>query len=44
MWYIEEVPFFFFANLTATILILAVLTFSIPPFINWLMDKMHQED
>lgn len=44
MWYIEEVPFFFFANLTATILILSALAFGIPPFINWLMEKMHQEN
>ncbi|MBI5871022.1 MAG: hypothetical protein HZB44_08755 [Actinobacteria bacterium] len=44
MWYIEEVPFFFFANLIATILILSALAFGIPPFINWLMDKMHQEN
>ncbi|MDO8736350.1 MAG: hypothetical protein Q7K29_04630 [Thermoleophilia bacterium] len=43
MWYIEEVPYFFFANLIATILILSVLAFGIPPLINWLMEKMHQE-
>lgn len=44
MWYIYEVPFFFFANLIATILILTALTFGIPPIINWLMEKMHQAD
>jgi len=44
MWYIYEVPVFFFVNLVATILILTVLAFGIPPLINWLMEKMHQED
>ena len=44
MWYIEEAPRFFFINLFATITILTVLTFGIPPLINWLLEKMHQED
>ncbi len=44
MWYIEEAPRFFLINLFATIAILTGLTFGIPPLINWLMDKMHQED
>jgi len=44
MWYIMEAPQFFFINLFATIAILTVLTFGIPPLINWLLEKMHQED
>ena len=44
MWYIAEAPWFFLINVFATIMILTVLTFGIPPLINWLMEKMHQED
>ena len=44
MWYIVEAPRFFLINLFATIAILCVLTFGIPPLINWLMEKMHQEE
>jgi hypothetical protein len=35
---------FFVINVVATTLILTGLTFGIPPFINWLMAKLHQED
>ncbi|MEK6536399.1 MAG: hypothetical protein AABZ63_02800 [Actinomycetota bacterium] len=44
MWYIVEAPRFFLINLFATIAILTILTFGIPPLINWLMKKMHQAD
>ena len=43
MWYIMEVPGFFFTNLIATTVILLTLAFGIPPLINWLMARMHQE-
>jgi len=43
MWYIMEVPQFFLINLIATTLILVTLSFGIPPVINWLMKRMHQE-
>jgi hypothetical protein len=44
MWYIVEAPRFFLINLFATVAILTILTFGIPPLINWLLEKMHQED
>jgi hypothetical protein len=44
MWYILEDTRLFLINLTATIMILTVLAFGIPPLINWLMVKLHQED
>ena len=40
MWYIMEVPWFFFSQVLVTTLILAVVSFSIPPFINWLEGKL----
>ena len=44
MWYIVENTRFFLINAIATTVILTGLTFGIPPFINWLTDKMHKED
>jgi len=44
MWYIVEAPRFFLINLFATIAIMTILIFGIPPLINWLMKKMHQAD
>ncbi len=43
MWYIMEVPGFFIYNVVTTTLILAALSFGIPPFINWLEKKMNKE-
>ena len=43
MWYIFEVPKFFFFNLISTTLILVVLSFGIPPVVNWLTEKMNKE-
>lgn len=44
MWYIVENTRFFLINLIATTSALVVLSFGIPPLINWLMAKMHQEE
>lgn len=44
MWYIVENTRFFLINLIATTLILTGLAFGIPPLINWLTSKMHQEE
>lgn len=44
MWYIVENTRFFLINLTATTLVLCGLAFGIPPLINWLTTKMHQEE
>lgn len=44
MWYIVENTRFFLTNLIATTTALVVLAFGIPPLINWLMAKMHQEE
>ena len=43
MWYIMEVPRFFFLNLFATITILVTLAFGIPPAVNWLSHKFYHE-
>lgn len=43
MWYIMEVPRFFFINLFATIAILVGLSFGIPPVVNWLTHKFYKE-
>ncbi len=44
MWYIEENTRFFLVNVIVTIGILTCLTFGIPPFINWLTKKLHQDE
>jgi hypothetical protein len=44
MWYIIENTRFFLINVVTTTLILVGLTFGIPPFINWLMEKLHQKE
>ncbi len=41
MWYIEQNLTFFLINVFATTAILTFLVFAIPPFINWLTEKMH---
>ncbi len=42
MWYIMEVPWFFFSQVIMTTLVLTVISFAIPPFINWLEGKMNK--
>lgn len=44
MWYIMEVPWFFLSQVVATTVILAALSFGIPPFINWLESKLDRGD
>ena len=44
MWYIMENTRFFLFNVIATTTILTALVFAVPPFINWLTEKLHQED
>lgn len=43
MWYIVENTRFFLINLIATTAVLVALSFGIPPVVNWLTSKMHQD-
>ncbi len=44
MWYIMDNTRFFLTNVIATTAILTGLTFGIPPLINWLTRKLHQDE
>ena len=44
MWYIMDNMRFFLMNVIATTAILTGLTFGIPPLINWLTRKLHQDE
>jgi hypothetical protein len=40
MWYIVENTRFFLLNLIATTVVLAAVSFAIPPIVNWLSNKI----